>query len=158
MRKNEYIFIDIPYTNKKKTIHKWHQNIINVELEKEICNWICFNRELWNPITTWSIGIEYSKRNTSKKNLKPKSLYNYIYRFMERYKLSLRQKTHVGQLLPPDSIDKIYMFLKEIIIIRKEYDIPLSNIINFDETVLCYNIPPNKTVHHIGKITIVLEL
>ena len=58
--------------------------------------------------------------------------------------------------MPPDS-DKIYMLLKEIIRIRKEYDIPLSNIVNFDETALCYNIPPNKTVHHIGKKTIVIR-
>ena len=76
---------------------------------------------------------------------------------MERYRLSIRQKTHVGQLLPSDSIDKIYMFLKEIIRIRKEYDIPLSNIVNFDETALSYNIPPNKTVHHIGQKTIVIR-
>ena len=66
---------------------------------------------------------------------------------MERYRLSIRQKTRVGQLLPSDSIDKIYMFLKEII----------SNIVNFDETALSYNIPPNKTVHHIGQKTIVIR-
>ena len=89
--------------------------------------------------------------------MKPKSLYNYIYRFMERYRLSIRQKTHVEQLLPPDSIDKINMFLKEIIRIRKESDIPLYNIVNFDETSLYYNIPPNKTVHHICKKTIVIR-
>lgn len=70
---------------------------------------------------------------------------------MERYRLSIRQKTHFGQFLPSDSIDKINIFLKEIIRIRKEYDIPLSNIVNFDEIALSYNIPPNKTVRHIGQ-------
>ena len=38
---------------------------------------------------------------------------------MERYRLSIRQKTHAGQLLPSDSIDKIYMLFKEIIRISK---------------------------------------
>ena len=156
-RKNENQFKDIPKPNKKITIHKGPPNKINVELENEIYKWICFNRDLGNPITTWSICIEFIKRDPTKKDLKPKSLYNYIYRFMERYRLSIRQKTHVGQLLPSDSIDKIYMFLKEIIRIRKEYDIPLSNIVNFDETALSYNIPPNKTVHHIGQKTIVIR-
>ena len=106
-RKNENQFKDIPNANKKITIHKGPPNKINVELKNEIYKWICFNRDLGNPITTWSIGIEFVKRDPSKKDLKPKSLYNYIYRFMERYRLSIRQKTHVGQLLPSDSIDKM---------------------------------------------------
>ena len=40
---------------------------------------IVFNRDLGNLITTWSIGIEFVKRDPSKKDIKPKSLYNYIY-------------------------------------------------------------------------------
>ena len=31
------------------------------------------------------------------------------------------------------------------------HNISLSNIVDFDEISLSYNISPNKTVHHIGK-------
>ena len=57
-----------------------------------------------------ALGIEFIKRDPEKKNLKPKSLYQYIYRFMKRYNLLQREGTHIGQLLPYDSEDKIFMF------------------------------------------------
>ena len=102
-RKDENQFKDIPNPNKTITIHKGPPNKINVEIENEIYKWICFNRDLGNPITTSSKSIEFLKRDPSKQGLKPKNLYYYIYRFMERYRLSIRQKTHVRQLLPSDT-------------------------------------------------------
>ena len=65
--------INIPNANKKITMHKGPPNKINVELKNEIYKWICFNRDLGNLITTWSIGIEFVKRDPSKKDLKPKA-------------------------------------------------------------------------------------
>ena len=34
---------------------------MDYEIEKEIYNWIDFNRSLGNAVTTWSIGVEYIK-------------------------------------------------------------------------------------------------
>ena len=39
-------------------------------------------------------------------------MYQYIYRFMKRYNLVRRVGIHIGQLLPYDSEDKIFMFLR----------------------------------------------
>ena len=39
------------------------KNHINFKLEAEIYNWICFNRSLGNPVTTWAIAIEVKKRS-----------------------------------------------------------------------------------------------
>ncbi len=42
---------------------------------------------------------------------------------MKRYNLVQSAGMLIGQLLPYDSEDKIFMFLKEIINIRKQYNI-----------------------------------
>ena len=48
------------------------------------------------------------------------------------------------------------MFLKEVINMRKKFDIPIKNIVNVDETALMYNMPFNKTIHKIGQKTITI--
>ena len=42
---------------------------------------------------------------------------------MKKINLSIRATSHVGQQIPKNSEDLIYSFLKEIIKIRKIYDI-----------------------------------
>ena len=76
---------------------------------------------------------------------------------MKRYNLVQRAGTHIGQLLPYDSEDKIFMFLKEIINIRKQYNIPIQNIVNMDETALMYNMPFNKIIYKIGARTVTIS-
>ena len=46
---------------------------------------------------------------------------------MKRYNLVKRVGTPIGQLLPCDREDKIFMLLKEIINIRRKFNIPISN-------------------------------
>ena len=144
-RINEDKFKQVVYPNKRITLHNGTINRLNIKLENEIYDWIIFNKSLGNAIITWALAIEFIKRGPEKK-LKRKSMYQYIYRFMKRYNLVQRVGTHIGQLLSYDSEDKI---LKEIINIRKRYNIPIQNIVNMDETALMYNIPFRKTIHKI---------
>ena len=76
---------------------------------------------------------------------------------MKRYNLVQRAGKHIGQLLSYDSEDKIFMFLKEIINIRKQYNIPIQNIVNMEETALMYNMPFNKTIHKVGAKTVMIS-
>lgn len=79
------------------------------------------------------------------------------HRFMKKFNLSIWAASYVGQQIPKNSEGPIYSFLKEIINIRKIYDIDENNIINMDETALTMNIPSNKTVHKIGSKTICIK-
>ena len=90
------------------------------------------------------------KKEPSYINIKPKSLLMVVYRFMERNNLSLRTASHVGQELPNDTIDRIYIFLKSVINKRKLYDIDTNHIVNIDETALQLNMPSNQTLHRVG--------
>ena len=87
------------------------------------------------------------RRDPNKNNLKPKSFYSFIYRFLKRNSLSIRSASHFGQQLPEDSIDKTFTFLKERIHIRKTFDIAPDGIVNMDQTELEYNMPKIKTIH-----------
>lgn len=80
-----------------------------------------------------------------------------VYRFLKRFNLSIRAGTHIGQQLPHDSTDLILTFLRKVITIRKSHNINKENIINVDETALCYNMPFNKTIHKCGEKTICIH-
>ena len=75
------------------------------------------------------IGIEMLKRHPEKKQIKPHFLLTDVYRFMDRFNLSL----------------------------RKKYNILPENIINMNETAISYNMPNNVTVHKIGCKTISIK-
>ena len=153
---NEDKYNTIKDAHKRITLHKgvW---VSDYEIEKKIYDWICYNRSLGNVITTWAVAIEFIKLNEKYKSYKPKSLYNVVYRFLSRFSLSIRSASHIGQQLPKDSTDRIISFLKEIINLRKLYDIKKENIINLDETALQYNMPFHKTIHKIGAKTITIK-
>lgn len=157
-KKNESQFLEITDPLKRITLHPGRiEHKMSYALEKEIYDWVTFNRSLGNPVTTWAIGIQMLKKEPSYKNVKPKSLLMAVYRFMERNNLSLRTASHVGQELPNDTVDRIYMFLKSVINKRKLYDIDSNHIVNMDETALQLNMPSNKTVHKVGAKTIYIR-
>ena len=56
-------------------------------------------------------------------NISKEAIYLRIYRFLERENYSLRIGTHIGQMLPPDSIELIKNFILNI---RNELDIILK--------------------------------
>ena len=62
---------------------------------------------------------------------------------MKRFNLSIRSASHIGQL-PYNSEDLILLVLKEVIRIRKTYNINTKNIIKMNETALNLNMV-NKT-------------
>ena len=59
--------------------------------------------------------------------------------------------------MPESSIDLVFKFLREIIHIRKDFNIPKENIINTHETAIQRNMPSNKTVYKVGAKTIVIN-
>ena len=75
----------------------------------------------------------------------------------KRNNLSNRTALHIGQILPDSSLDLVFKFLKEIIHVRKDFNIPKENIIHMDETAIQMKIPSNKTVHKVGAKSIVIN-
>jgi len=76
---------------------------------------------------------------------------------MQRFYLSIRKGSHIGQQLPSDSEDRIIHFLRSIILLRKRKNINPENIINMDETAFNYNMNSNVTINKIGAKTIMIK-
>lgn len=73
---------------------------------------------------------------------------------MNRHGLSLRQRTHIAQKLPPDVENYVTSFHQFVIRERKQFDFELSQIGNMDETPMFFDLPGNTTVNRIGEKTI----
>ena len=76
---------------------------------------------------------------------------------MQRYFLSFRVSTQVGQIIPTDALNKIkefYKYLKEKRIFNAY---SLNQICNIDETPIFLNMVSKKTIHFKGKKTITIK-
>ena len=78
-------------------------------------------------------------------------------RFMRRNNLTIRQRTKISQKLPEDLEEKIASFQRFVIAKRQEYDFPLCQIGNMDETPVFFDLPSNRTLDCIGSKTVAVR-
>ena len=71
----------------------------------------------------------------------------WLYRFMHRNDLVLRQKTSLSQRLSEEFEDKIIVFQRAIICMRKAKQYSLEHIGNMDETPMQFDMPLDRTLH-----------
>ena len=78
----------------------------------------------------------------------------WLRRWKRRFGVGYRCFTNTSQKVPKDYEEKLQQFRKSIITIRKAKDIPPSRIINMDQTMCRFDMPPRGTNDKIGKKTI----
>ena len=69
----------------------------------------------------------------------------WLFNFMQRSNLSIRQRTTTGQTIPKDGLAKIANFVKFCKKQRNTFDFALGNIANMDETPPIWDDMPSKT-------------
>ena len=159
MRKNKSIFEQIKNKKNIKTLNKGVQPEINIDWIK-IKDFIDNNRSLGICVNTHSIFLEICKQMEENVNISKEAVYLRIYRFLERENYSLRIGTHIGQMVPPDSIELIKNFISNIRkerAIRYNFEIDKNLIVNMDETAIFFSCPGNKTIQKTGKKTVVIK-
>ena len=82
---------------------------------------------------------------------------SWLYRFMKRRCLVIRQKTKVAQRLPHEFEEKIMSFQRMMIRMRQENEYEMQHIGNMDETPMNFDMPPSRTVHPVGEKTILIK-
>lgn len=82
---------------------------------------------------------------------------SWLYRFMKRKGLVIRQKTKIAQRLPQEFEDKIICFHRMIIRMRNINKYEMQQIGNMDETPMNFDMPPSRTVHPVGEKTIMIK-
>lgn len=71
---------------------------------------------------------------------------------MQRYFLSFRISTHIGQIMPTNALNKIKEFYKDLKVKRTLNAYCLNLIYNIDETPIFLNmVAKKKTIHFKGK-------
>ncbi|KAI8494007.1 hypothetical protein Bbelb_283540 [Branchiostoma belcheri] len=69
----------------------------------------------------------------------------------KRYGLSNRRKTSAAQKLPEDLQDKVLSFQRRMIQLREQYDYPVCDVFNMDETPLTFDMPSDWIIDYTGK-------
>ena len=100
-------------TYDKKSLNKGASRLYEKE-EKELINFIEFNRKLFNPITTISLLIKFLELVPERKKKSYKSNYRYICRILKRNSYTFRTKTHFGQVLDNNCYVLTSNFLNEV--------------------------------------------
>lgn len=153
--KNEYNNVDNP--EKRITLHNGKSPLFP-DIENKLYEFFEFNRKLGNCITTGSLVHQFLVLCPDRKNDKLDTIYHIIYRFMKRHYLTIRTSTHIGQALPEESYDRMMLYLRTIIRLRRDNKINEPYLmLNADETPIFLNMPSNKTIEKIGKKTITIN-
>ncbi|KAG8198248.1 hypothetical protein JTE90_021505 [Oedothorax gibbosus] len=130
------------------------------DLDKAVLTWVLESRQNGHIVTRTAIRLKaLHLAKTVMKNHPGESSASagWCSRFMERYGLSLRQRTKIAQKLPKQLEEKIVAFQKEVINLRKENNFELSQIGNMDETPMTFDIPINRTVNAKGDKTVLIK-
>ena len=75
-------------------------------------------------------------------------------RFLKKNRLSIRQKMMLAQRLPAEDEEKIINFHSYVIKHRKQHRYPMYLIANMDETLLTFDMLPNRTINKVGEKTV----
>ena len=81
----------------------------------------------------------------------------WLYSFMKRKGLVVRQKTKIAQRLSHEFEEKLISFQKMIIRKRKRNGYKLQQLGNMDETPMNFDMPPSRTVNPIGEKSILIK-
>lgn len=129
------------------------------ELENYVEEWVLTQRQSGYTVPRNAIRVEAIKWAKAHPEVCNdfKGTANWCSRFMKRKGLVLRQKTKIAQKLPEDLADKITNFHKFVINIRKDYEFPLSQIGNMDETPVFFDMLSNRTVEVKGTKTVMVK-
>lgn len=127
------------------------------ELEKNLTKWILEQREEGLSISTVRIRMQAKNIAADMGISNFKGNANWCFRFMKRHKLSVRQRTSVGQNLPADWIEKKKKFLEFVMKLKNEKNFKPSQLINMDEVPLTFDCPPSRTVTSTGENSVFIS-
>ena len=142
----------------KKTLHPGKPKFQIIE--EKLYDFVCFNKALGNPVTTWSLVLDFNRLNKNEDGSEIdniKKLQNRIYRFYKRYGLTIRKPTHVGRAIYKQAELTLSLYISEVLELKKIYHFYDDLICNIDETPLVFNLVPNKVVAMKGEKSIIIK-
>lgn len=127
------------------------------EIEKSVVEFVLSERAKCRAVSTLQIQMKAKEMASDLKIENFNANSSWCFRFMQRNRLSIRQRTTVAQQLPDNHqhlVDSFVTFTKAKI---QEYNVQMSNIINMDEVPLTFDIPMGRTVEATNSKTITIK-
>ena len=130
------------------------------ELERKVAEWVLDKR--LNGIGLSGTMIRLKSKQMAK-DMPPEQVEGFtgctswLYRFMKRKGLVLRQKTKIAQRLPQEFEEKIISFQRMMIRMRRKHNYEMQQIGNMDETPMNFDMPPSRTVNPVGEKTVLIK-
>ena len=130
------------------------------ELESKVTEWVLDKRMNGIGLSGTMIRL---KAKLIAKDMPPEKVEGFtastswLYRFMKRKGLVIRQKTKIAQRLPQVFEDKIIKFHRMMIRMRQTNKYEMQQIGNMDETPMNFDMPPSRTVNPVGEKTIMIK-
>lgn len=153
-RKNESILLEAKPNNRRigAGTKPFYSNV-----EEELIEWIKILRQ--DGIAVTPLMIQQKMKSLIGNDLpNDKKIFlasrGWLDCFMNRYNLSIRQKTKIGQKLPIDLSSQLESFYKFIETHHQKNQYHLSQIANMDETPIFFDMVGNSTVEKKGTKTI----
>ena len=162
------------------TVRKWHINYLimkeeadksprkftlhpgpevqDKELESELYSWIDNQRNAQLAVSTCDISDKALSLNPQFKSANQVTLTGRVYRFMVRYKLSVRTRTRVNQITDTAMQTIIRDFCRRLMTSYRARINSPHPLINVDETAVYLNCSPNRTVHMKGEKTVAVNI
>lgn len=82
---------------------------------------------------------------------------SWLYRFMKRKNLVLKQKTKIAQCLPQEFEEKLINFQRVIIRMGQKRNYEMQQIGNMDKTPMNFDMPPSRTVNPASEKTVLIK-
>lgn len=82
---------------------------------------------------------------------------SWLHRFMNRKKLTMRQKTKIAQRLPEEFEESIVNFQRMLIRMRQKNGYEINQVGNMDETPMNFDMPPTRTMNSSGDKTVLIK-
>ncbi len=129
------------------------RKVYDEELEDRLFLWVIEHREKHWRVTSKGIMKKAMEMLTTENFTGSRG---WCWNFMQRYGLSLRQKTHQSQQLPKDLAPKVVSFLSYMRKTLATNKYSLANIVAMDETAVWFDSTSSKTITFAGQKTVSL--
>ena len=120
------------------------------EIEMELHQYVIGHRAENLPISRRRIKQRALQLSNERGLVEFKASEGWLYRFMNRYRLSLRRATTACQKVPADLVEKLVRFVQFVRGFRLRTNYLLANIYGADELGIWIDSPPGTTVETIG--------
>ena len=150
---NDLLRMNVGASSKRRRLNSG-RTPLSVELDQRVFEFLEEERSEGRPVTNTSLQTKAMQIAAGLGFTTFRASNGWLWRWKRRYCVGIRCGTNSSQKVPADYADQIMQFRKTIITVRKAKKIDPSHIVNMDQTMCRFDMPPARTNNIRGERTI----